>query len=247
MQRLTSSLFVNSIKGLVKRCIIVFSLVLKVSFGMTLALPFSGSLVGEREYILSQEGDTLSEVGIRYGIGFREMVRANPSVDPDGYLSSKHRILIPSRFILPHVPRQGVVIDLAQFRLFYYPENDNVVHTYPIGIGRKGWGTPQGVTKIVAKQRYPKWRPTAKIRAHALRNGFDMPEEFPPGLSPLGKHAFRLGWPGYLIHGTNHVEGIGDRVSAGCIRMLPEDIEYLFERIKVGTQVRIVNEKLPVG
>lgn len=211
-------------------------------------MPPEGDVVGEVEYAHPQAGETLAEVGVRYDMGYYEMVNANPGIDPRRPLAPNMRVLIPSQFILPAALHQGVIINLAEYRLYFFPENDNVVVTYPVGIGHKGWSTPLGLTKVVGKQANPTWRPTAKLIAEASKNGVAIPEEFPPGPgNPLGKHVLRLGWPTYLIHGTNRTDGIGERVSAGCIRMLPNDIEYLFELVTVGTPVRVVNESLKLG
>lgn len=213
-----------------------------------MVIPPEGDVVGEIEYTHPEEGETLAEVGIRFDMGYYAMVNANPHVDPNRPLSAQVRLLIPSQFILPQAPRHGVVINLAEYRLYFFPENDNVVITYPVGIGRKGWSTPVGITKITTMQRNPTWRPTATVIADAAEKGVQMPDVFPSGPSnPLGKHALSLGWPTYLIHGTNRTDGIGERVSAGCIRMLPEDIEYLFGFVKIGTPVRVVNEPLKFG
>ncbi len=215
---------------------------------MTFVLPEKGDLVGEIQFAHPEFGETLADVGIRYGIGYYEMVRANPKVDPTRLLSPSIGLVIPSQFILPFGPRQGLVINLAEYRLYFYPPNDNVVITMPVGIGREGWTTPLGLTKVIQKERDPVWRPTAKVRMEAEKNGSPIPNAFPPGEgNPLGRHIMRLGWPTYLIHGTNRRDGIGSRVSAGCIRMSSEDIEYLFDLVTVGTPVRILNEPLKFG
>lgn len=220
---------------------------LKLSYATTLVIPSNGDVIGEVEYAYPQAGETLGDVGVRYDIGYQEIVRANPHIDPSIALSLRVRLLIPSQFTLPKAPRHGIVINLADYRLYYFPENDNVVITFPVGIGRKGWDTPLGVTTVSAKQMNPTWRPTASVLAHAEKNGVLMPEALPPGPgNPLGKYVLRLGWPTYLIHGSNHTEGIGERISAGCIRMLPDDIEYLFGLVQVGTAVRIVRPIHPI-
>lgn len=221
---------------------------LNFSWATTLVLPTEGDLVGELQYSRSEVGETLSDVGIRYDIGYYEMVRANPRVDPTRPLSPDTRVVIPSQFILPQVPRVGLVINLAEYRLYYYPANDNVVITMPVGIGREGWTTPIGTSKVTKKERDPIWRPTANVRAEAAKNGTPIPNSFPPGEgNPLGRHILRLGWPTYLIHGTNRRDGVGSRVSAGCVRMMPEDIEYLFDLVSVGTPVRVINEPVKFG
>lgn len=226
----------------------VFVSFLKCSWAITLVLPAEGELVGKIEYTRPEIGETLSDVGIRYDIGYYNMVRANPQVDSTRPLPPETRLVIPAQFILPQVPREGLVINLAEYRLYYYPPNDNVVITMPVGIGREGWTTPIGFTKIITKERDPIWRPTVNVRAEAVKNGTPIPDVFPSGKgNPLGRHVLRLGWPTYLIHGTNRRDGVGLRVSAGCIRMMPEDIEYLFDLVTVGTPVRVLNEPVKFG
>jgi len=223
-------------------------LVYKLSFATTFVVPADGDVVGEIQYAYAQTGESIGEVGLRYDVGYNEMVRANPNVNPAMALPPHARLLIPSQYILPNVARAGIVINLAEYRLYYFPPNDNVVITQPVGIGRKGWNTPVGITRVIAKQRDPVWRPSAKLRAEAEKNGLLLPEVFPANSgNPLGRHSLRLGWPTYLIHGTNKTDGVGMRVSAGCIRMLPEDIEYLYELVKVGTAVRVINQPLKLG
>ena len=213
-----------------------------------LVLPESGDIVGEIKYTRAEIGETIDEVGRRFNIGYYEMVRANPHADPIHPLAANTSLIIPSQFILPHVRRNGVVINLAEYRLYYFPADENVVITFPVGIGKEGWNTPLGLTKITAKVVNPGWRPTTKVLAAADEIGAPIPGYFPPGPNnPLGRHALRLGWPTFLIHGTNRVDGVGARVSAGCIRMLPDDIEYLFSIVSVGTPVRIINEPVKIG
>lgn len=220
----------------------------KMVLASTFVLPAQGDLVGEIQTVHPENGETLSEIGIRYDMGYYEMLRANPHIHPSATLSEQNQILIPSQFILPKAPREGILINLAEYRLYYFPPNDNVVITMPVGIGRKGWMTPEGTTKVVVKQRNPVWHPSAKLQAEAAKHGTLLPNEFPSGDdNPLGRYALRLNWPGYLIHGSNRREGIGARVSAGCIRMMPEDIEYLFTRVAVGTPVRIINQPIKIG
>lgn len=211
-------------------------------------LPANGNVIGELQTATAQAGETLSDVGIRYDVGYYEMVAANPMVDPIRRLPPSIRLIIPSQYVLPSGARQGLVINLAEYRLYYFQPNDNTVVTLPVGIGREGWDTPLGLTKIIAKERDPIWRPTANVRAEAAKHGTPIPNEFPPGEgNPLGRHVMRLGWPTYLIHGTNRRDGVGSRVSAGCIRLMPEDIEVLFDLVAVGTSVRVVYEPIKIG
>ncbi len=210
---------------------------------MTLVLPATGDVVGNIQYATAEPNETIDEISKRFDMGYSELLKANPHLDESHSLPANTQIVIPSRFILPKAPRQGIVINLADYRLYYFPKDENVVITFPVGIGREGWETPLGVTKIIAKEVNPQWRPTARVQAEAMKNGDPLPEVFPASpYSPLGKYALRLGWPAILIHGTNRNDGIGTKISAGCIRMFPNDIEQLYRLVPVGTSVRVINK-----
>ncbi len=208
-------------------------------------------VVGVVQKTLATKDDTLTDIARRFNIGYEEIVRANPGVDP--WLPGENReIVIPTQFILPNAPREGIVINVPAMRLFYYPKvkkgETQVVHTYPIGVGRVGWATPEGATKIVRRQKDPVWRPTASIIKEHKENGEILEKVVPAGPdNPLGRYAFYLGWPSYMIHGTNKPSGVGLRSSHGCIRLYPEDIAQLFEAAPIGTQVRVVNQPFVFG
>ena len=198
-------------------------------------------IVGVVQKTIATKEDTLTDIARRFNVGYEEIVRANPGVDP--WLPGENReIVIPSQFILPNAPREGIVINAAAMRLFYYPKvkkgEKQVVHTYPIGIGKVGWKTPEGATKIVRRTKDPVWRPTASIiDEHQEERRSARPAVVPAGPdNPLGRYAFYLGWPTYMIHGTNKPAGVGLRSSHGCIRLYPEDIAQLFELAPIGTQ-----------
>ncbi len=213
--------------------------------------PEGNDVVGALTTITSRADDTLLEIARRHGLGYEDIVRANPDVD--AWLPGEgSEVILPTRYVLPPGPRSGVVLNLAEYRLYYYPppvENQPaVVMTYPISIGRMDWETPLGRTTIISKIRNPAWYPPASIRAEHEADGNPLPRIVPPGPdNPLGDYAMRLGLPSYLIHGTNRPSGVGMRVTHGCIRMFPEDIDYLFDRIDVNTVVRIINEPVKMG
>ncbi|WP_031842888.1 L,D-transpeptidase family protein, partial [Vibrio parahaemolyticus] len=173
----------------------------------------------------------------------------NKGVDP--FLPQEGRVLtIPSQLILPEVPHQGIVINLAELRLYYFPEGEDVVHVFPVGIGRIGRDTPVMTTSISQKRPNPTWTPPASIRAEYRAKGVDLPAVVPAGPdNPLGLFALRLAYGNgeYLIHGTNKDFGIGMRVSAGCIRMDPSDIEWLFDKVRRGEKVNIINQPVKVS
>lgn len=213
-----------------------------------LELSADSDVVGEARVIEAQYEDTFIKLARRYNVGWEELIQANPGVDP--WLPGEGtQIVVPTHFVLPKAPRQGIVINLPELRLYYYPDGESGrVITHPISIGRMEWGTPLGRAEIVAKALNPTWYPPESIREeHAADNRF-LPAVVPPGPdNPLGNHALRLSLPGYLIHGTNKPSGLGMRVTHGCIRMFPEDIEALFESVPIGTPVRIVNQPYKLG
>ncbi len=208
-------------------------------------------VVGQVQVVVIGEHDTLSDVARRFNVGYDEIVRANPGVDP--WLPGVGReVVVPTQFVLPAAERKGIVVNLAALRLFYFPTpakgEPQVVYTHPIGIGKVGWSTPEGKTTVVSKQKNPTWRPTASILEEHRKNGDPLPAVVPPGPdNPLGNRKLTLGWPTYLIHGTNKPYGVGMRTSHGCIRMYPEDVEALFEMVDKGTAVTVVNQPYVFG
>jgi L,D-transpeptidase ErfK/SrfK len=208
-------------------------------------------VVGEIQVVRTGYEDTFVDIARTYGLGFDELVAANPGIDP--WLPGEGAaIILPTRFILPVAAREGLVLNVATKRLFYYPVTEDggpsTVETYPIGIGRAGWETPTGDTVIVSKARDPVWFVPKSIREEHLAAGDPLPKQVPPGPdNPLGQYVLGLGIAGYLIHGTNKPAGVGMRVSHGCIRLYPENIEYLFERVDIGSRVRIVNQPFLYG
>ena len=208
-------------------------------------------VVGVVQVVAATQDDTLTDIARRFNVGYEEIVRANPKVDP--WLPGEGReIVVPSQFILPDAPRTGLVINIAAMRIFYYPPvrrgERPVVLTHPIGIGKVGWRTPEGVTKIVRRQQDPTWRVPVSVRKEHHENGEDLDPVIGPGPdNPLGKYAFYLQWPSYLIHGTNKPAGVGLRSSHGCIRLYPEDIAQFFAMVPLGTQVRVVNQPFVFG
>jgi L,D-transpeptidase ErfK/SrfK len=215
---------------------------------LTFTLPTNGdNVVGHVQWTQARAGDTFSSVGRRYDIGYYELIEANPGVNPER-LDAGTIIVIPSRFILPPVPRKGIVLNIAELRVYYYPAHRPVVITYPVGIGREGWGTIMGSYHIIEKTVNPTWVVPKSIQKDRAKDGVYLPNSVPPGPdNPLGGYRMRLSEPTYLIHGTNDYTGVGRRSSSGCIRMLPEDVEVLFSMVKVGTQVNIVNAPYKAG
>ncbi len=213
--------------------------------------PDKTRVLGAVQVTQSHHEDTFADIARRFDVGYDELVRANPGVDP--WLPGEGtRIVLPTQWVLPDAPREGIVVNVAAMRLFYFPKpakgGQRVVVTYPIGIGKVGWATPVGTTKVVSKRPNPVWTPPASVRREHAENDDPLPARVPAGPdNPLGLFAMNLGWPSYLIHGTNKPPGVGMRASHGCIRLYPEDIASLFDQVPVGTKVTVVNQPLLYG
>lgn len=201
-------------------------------------------VVGHNLIVYTHEQDTLLDIGRRFDLGYDDIVNANPKIDP-WIPGANKAVLVPNRFILPDAPKKGIVINLAELRLYYYPKHKKgepqLVITHPIGIGREGWATPLGQARITQKIKGPSWTPPESIKAEHKKNGDPLPDVIPAGPdNPLGAYAMRLSIPGYLLHGTNKPFGVGMRVSHGCIRLFPEDIKQMFGIVPMHTPVNIV-------
>lgn len=201
------------------------------------------AMVGSLATIDSRKNDTLSDIARHFGLGYNDITLANADVDPWA-LPADQPILLPLQFILPDAPHKGIVLNIANMRLFYYPKSQpNTLLTYPVGIGRDGWNTPLGQTTIVDKKSNPVWTVPESIHREHQELGDPLPKVIHAGPdNPLGSYAMPLGFSNYLIHGTNKPYGIGMQVSHGCVQLYPEDIKTLFNKVKVGTPVRIVHQ-----
>lgn len=199
--------------------------------------------VGKTEFYRAKYEDTLVHLARKHGLGFVEMRAANPHLDPwipgDGA-----RIILPTQSLLPDAPREGIVLNLAEMKLYLFQTPGAPPIVYAISPGREGLNTPVGSTTIQGKKEGPTWRPTARMR----KEDPTLKEFYPPGPdNPLGTHALYLGWPEMRIHGTNKPYAIGRRASSGCIRMYPEAIRDIYARVPVGTKVTSVDQPVKVG
>lgn len=193
-------------------------------------------------------GDYFQALAEYYNVGLLALVEANPGVDPFLPTVGSH-IIIPKRMILPYAERTGLIINLAELRLYYFPPNEPLVYVFPVGIGREGLSTPKITSTIGDKRKNPVWRPPSALRQrYKEEHGIELAKEIPPGPNnPFGKYALRIGTSEYLIHGTNQRMGIGLRASSGCIRMYADDIEWLYYNIAVGTQVKIIDQPIKMS
>jgi len=201
------------------------------------------ALLGDIRHYTARHKDTLLDLARQNNLGYVELVAANPGVDP--WIPGEGKLIVlPTAHLLPAGPRQGILLNLTDQRLYYFPPDGGPVQTFPIGTGQDAWNTPLGSTRITRKMRNPTWHVPKSIR----NENPELPAVVRPGPdNPLGRYAVYLGWPSYLIHGTNSPWGVGRRVSHGCIRMYPEGIARLFPEIPVGTPVTVVNQELKLG
>ena len=225
------------------------------ALALTIALPASESLaedfplakgqvaVGAVDTYATKDGDNMLDLARQFDDGYVQFMAANQGVDPWQPGVGK-TITVPNLYILPDAPRTGIVINLAERRIFYFPPGGQTVETYPAGVGVQAGATPLGVTHVVRKEDGPVWVPPPSIRAERP----DLPIAIYPGPDdPLGAYALRLGWNNYLIHGTNKPDSVGRNVSHGCLHIYPEDIDKLFHEVPVGTQVRSIDQAVEAG
>jgi len=238
------------------RVVISFCLLLVLTIDVsadTYRFRVGDEVVGNVGVYVLKENDNFLALAQKLRVGFNELVEANRGIDP-WIPRAGERIIIPTRYVLPNVKQSGVVVNLAELRLYYFHPavagiDTRVVSTYPISVGKSDqWGTPLAQTKIIGKRAKPNWYPPKSIRAEHEAKNDPLPAVVAAGPdNPLGDYALRLGLTGYLIHGTNVPEGIGMRVTHGCIRMHPAGIEQLFSEVSVNTEVQIINQPYKVG
>lgn len=203
----------------------------------------SPAMIGEVQTHRAQSDDSLLELARKYDIGYVAIVAANPAVDP-WFPGPGTKIVLPTAHLLPDAPHEGIVVNVAEMRLYYFPNKDGVPETYPIGIGEEGSETPHGQTRVVRKQANPTWYRTA----NEIRNKPWAPKVVPPGPdNPLGLYAIYLGFRSVLIHGTDDWRRVGRRDSRGCMGAYPEDIDKLFHEVPVGTRVTVVDQPVKLA
>lgn len=210
-------------------------------YALTFDLPANGSQIGTTRIHIAKRGESLLDIGHHYSIGAAEMRKANPGL-AGRRLRSGTSVRIPSIYQVPSGPREGIVLNIAEMRVYYYHPDSTKVSTYPVGVGKQGWSTPLGNTTVVRKIKNPTWTPPPSIIREAARRGKSLRPIGPGPRNPLGRYAMYLGMPRILMHGTTAPSSIGLRSSHGCIRMFNKDIAELFTYVTPGTPVRIVYE-----
>ncbi|MEO8601420.1 MAG: L,D-transpeptidase family protein [bacterium] len=211
------------------------------------------TMVGSIRQYVPVRGDTFLDLARFYGLGYNELEQANPGVDPWIPGLKVKSMILPTAWILPQVPYQGVIVNIPEMRLYYFHKasagGPQLVTTYPVGLGRDEWRTPKGKFKVQGKTVNPTWVIPESIRAEHIRERGDSRSMIPGGAAdnPLGKYRLELTMPGYRIHGTDIPWGVGMQVSHGCVRLYPEDIEALYPLIAVGTPGEFIYQPVKIG
>jgi L,D-transpeptidase ErfK/SrfK len=220
-----------------------------VSYALTFQLPENGgTVVGKSFVVKSKPNDSIRIIGRRYDMGYEQMVAANPDLPTTSIIRTGTPVIIPAKFILPDGEKKGIVVNVSEFRLYYYPPDSGLVMTFPAGIGKDGWQTPMFKGRIIKKAVNPYWNVPVSISAYQQSKGVILPKIMPPGpKNPLGQYALYTSQSGYLLHGTNRPLGVGGRVSSGCIRLLPEDVEQLYAQVDTKTPIRVIHTPEKVG
>jgi L,D-transpeptidase ErfK/SrfK len=223
----------------------ILFLLSSVTHATTFNLSDGNAVYGEVQY-RAGNGETTVSLAQRYDLGLNSIIAANPGLAENSSITERS-VTIPTAFILPPMPRQGIVINLPEMRLYFYPD-DSTVMTFPIGIGKVGKTIPLTTTSVTRKVVNPTWIPTPDIREYNRKQGIDLPLTMGPGPdNPLGPYAIYMRVPTYLIHSTIFPESIGRRASFGCIRMNEDDIKTFFPLVKPGIPVAIVNMPVKAG
>lgn len=236
---------------------VVFAAVALAGCGRDGALPLprnGDSVVGAVQKVRLEEAAPPIAIARRYSVALNELQRSNSKVRGihSGELAAGTEVTVPTLFVLPDAPRRGIVVNIAERRLYYFPgdpdDEPGEVYAFPAAVGREEWETPVGETHVAELIEDPAWYPPESIRAEHADRGKALPKVVPPGPeNPLGRFALRLGWKKHLIHGTNAPNSIGGRVSHGCVRLYPEDMARLFDEVREGTRVRLVDQPVKLG
>lgn len=204
-------------------------------------------IIGSLYVVTIKKGDSLDTIRMTNEISYDELLRANPRIN-FYKLKVGQQVIVPKEFILPKV-RDGIVINIPELRMYYFDPDGRKVHTFIVGLGRANWRTPVGSTKVVNKRANPSWTVPESIRNYTYnKTGEILPRVVAPGpKNPLGKYALYLNMGAYHIHGTNAPSSVGTFISSGCVRMLQDPIEFLYNTVQLGTTVRLVHYPYKAG
>jgi len=232
---------------LLQRLVVAFLLFLPVDSGRADDTPeLSSAIVGRESKYVVVRGDSLTRVGARFGVDVSTLAAAN-GLSASAFLREGQELQIDNRHIVPAFLDKGIVINIPQRMLFYFPQRAPV-RAFPVALGRPGWQTPAGPFTIVSKRENPEWKVPKSIQEEMRREGKTVMTCVPPGPdNPLGAHWFGLSIPGYGIHSTIAPASIYHFRTHGCIRLHTDDMAELFSEVQVKTPGQLVYQRLMVA
>jgi L,D-transpeptidase ErfK/SrfK len=205
-----------------------------------------------RTYVVKPK-DTLLDLARSFDLGYNEIAGAYPDIDP--WLPHPgDELSIPTFWVLPKSGYEGVVVNIPEMRLYYFPPlseklSTRLVITLPVGLGREDWPTPRAKFKIRGKTPNPVWVIPESIKKERIQDKGWTEDMIPAGSpdNPMGKYRIDLTLPLYAIHDTNNPWAVGRLVTHGCIRLYPEDIAQFFDVIRIGSPGEFVYQPVKIG
>lgn len=209
-------------------------------------LPVYQHVSGEEVVHAVAPGETLGHIARRFGVKLQLATIMNKLSDPHR-LRLGQRLRLSNRRIVPSNSPDGITINVADLTLYWVREGV-VMAAFPVGVGRSTWETPPGHYTIVGRRRDPIWHVPRSIQMEMKEKGEPVKKKVPAGAdNPLGKYWLQLSASGYGIHGTNAPWTVGKYTTHGCVRLRPDDIEWLFNRVPNDTTVDIIDEPIKVA
>lgn len=206
-------------------------------------VPLAHQLEGQEINYTVKQGDTLGDISSQFGEDRDVLAREN-GMDPNDYkkpLVIGQKLSINYRHIIPAIRNNGIVINLAQRRLFLFKDGKLVGHSHLIAAGDPSWQTPTGPFHVISHIKDKTWVVPASIQAEMRDKGQPVLTAVPPGPdNPLGGYWIGTSLPNIGIHGTIEPESIFRYESHGCMRMRHEDIQEVFSRVKKGDSGQVI-------
>jgi len=208
-------------------------------------------LIGGVKTYVVQKGDSIELIGAKHGV-FWKIIAKDNNIDTKLPIPEGTTLTINNLKIVPKVVKDGIIINIPDRTLYYF--RDGKLTDIPVGVGlpyeenNMKWHTEIGTFKIKRKKKNPTWNVPTSIQKEMELKGKPVEKAVPPGPeNPLGRYALDTTIQGILIHETNKPRSVYRYLSHGCIRVLPEHMEKLFEMVEVGTPGEIIYEPVKIA
>jgi len=224
------------------RAMVVWALILSIAaLGAAPAADPDRVLVGGVSLHTVARGESLRSIGSRFGIDTATLAGDN-ALRTAAVLTPGQLVILDNRHIVPVAADEGVIlVNVPQRMLFYRTAEE--VWSAPVAVGSRAWATPLAPFEVVAREQDPTWDVPESIAAEARAKGQTLPAKIGPGPNnPLGRHWLGLSVGSIGIHGTNAPSSVYRAATHGCIRVHPDDISVLFDRVEVGTRGETIYE-----